>query len=79
MKLNDFIDGLLTLRQYYTDPNGYHIGSEHDQLYAYKTDKPLSETDVERMRALGWFQPDQDYDAPYDPENGWARSHDPNH
>lgn len=72
MRLTKFVDGLLTLRPYYKDPDGFHIGAEHDQFYAYKTDYPLSSEHVLKMRDLGWFQPDQDDDAEYDPEDGWS-------
>jgi hypothetical protein len=72
MRLDKFIEGLNTLKPYYTDPNGFHIGAEHDQFYAYATDKPLSAADVQKMCDLGWFQPEQDEGAPYEPENGWS-------
>jgi uncharacterized protein YqhQ len=72
MKLMNFIHGLSILTPYYTDPNGYHIGSEHDQFYAYATDRPLSAEGVQKMRDLGWFQPDMDDDADYDPTEGWS-------
>lgn len=70
MKLDKFIDGLLILQPYYDQVDGYHIGAEHDQFYAYKTDRPLSPEDVQKMRDLGWFQPEQEEE--YDPENGWS-------
>ena len=72
MKLSDFIDGLNTLRPYYDRQDGYHIGAEHDQFYCYPTDRPLTEEDVKKMLSLGWFQPEQDEDAAYDPEDGWS-------
>lgn len=73
MKLSNFIDGLLTLKPYYEKPDGFHIGAEHDQFYAYATDRPLSDEDASKMRELGWFQPDTDgEDAPYDPAEGWS-------
>ena len=75
MRLSEFIDGLNTLRPYYTDGDDFHIGAEHDQFYAYKTDKPLTPEDQKRMVALGWFQPEggmsDDCDE-YDPDNGWS-------
>ncbi len=73
MKLKNFIDGLKILQPYYNGEDGYHIGAEHDQFYAYQTDKPLTQEDVQKMRDLDWFQPDEDEDAPeYDPEDGWS-------
>ena len=71
MKLGNFIEGLKTLQPYYTGGDGYHIGAEHDQFYAYMTDKPMTAEDVGKMRELGWFQPEQDSEE-YDPENGWS-------
>ena len=72
MNLKDFMDGLQTLLPNYDDQEGCHIGAEHDQFYAYRTDKPLPAEDVQKMRDLGWFQPELDDDAEYDPENGWS-------
>jgi len=72
MTLNNFIEGLKTLQPYYKDGDDYHIGAEHDQFYAYETDSPLTPEDVKKMLDLGWFQPDQDEDAAYDPEEGWS-------
>ncbi len=71
MKLSNFIDGLNTLRPYYTDADGYHIGAEHGQFYAYATNIPLPPQAVQKMLDLGWFQPEQEDDK-YDPENGWS-------
>ena len=72
MKLSDFIDGLTILRPYYNDSDGYHIGAEHDQFFAYMTDRPLSDEDVNKMRELGWFQPDTGEGNGYYPEDGWS-------
>lgn len=77
MQLKNIIDGLLILLPYYDDPNGFHINAEHDQLYAYATDRPLSNVDVDKIRALEWFQPDQEHNEDggipkYDPESGWS-------
>lgn len=73
MKLSNFIDGLAILRPYYDDPDGFHIGAEHDQFYAYATSREMSHDDVLKMRNLGWFQPAQDDDAsPYSVEDGWS-------
>ncbi len=72
MKLSNFIEGLKTLQPYYKDGDGYHIGAEHDQFYAYATERPLTPEDVQKMRNLGWFQPEMEDDAEYDFENGWS-------
>jgi hypothetical protein len=71
MKLSELIDGLNILRSYYKG-DGFHFGCEHDQFYAYATDKPLTGEDVQKIRDLGWFQPELDDDAPYDPAEGWS-------
>jgi hypothetical protein len=75
MKLDDFVNGINILRQYYDKPDGYHIGAEHDEFYMYATDKPVSAEDVKKLLTLGWFQTDggahletpQDYNV----ESGW--------
>ena len=72
MKLSNFIEGLKTLQPYYKDGDGYHIGAEHDQFYAHETERPLTPEDVQRMRDLGWFQPEHADDAAYDAEEGWS-------
>lgn len=71
MILSKFIAGLETLRPHYKDGDGYHIGAEHDQFYAYATDTPLSDDEVAKMRELGWFQPDTSEEI-YSPEDGWS-------
>ncbi len=84
MTLGNFTKGLRILEAYYTNPNGYHIGAEHDQFYAYATQKPVSPEDIVRLQRLGWFQPEVDSHldgeeateaeliAAYDPEEGWS-------
>ena len=72
MKLSNFIEGLKTLQPYYKGGDGYHIAAEHDQFYAGKTDSPLTSADVQKMRDLGWFQPEQEDDAEYDPREDWS-------
>lgn len=41
MNLKNFIEGINTLRPYYEEPDGYHLGAEHDEIYLYATDRPL--------------------------------------
>jgi hypothetical protein len=75
MRLNDFIEGLEILKAYYDNPNGYHIGAEHDEFYAYKTDRPMPPEAVQKMLSLGWFQTDggahEETPQDYNPESGW--------
>ena len=79
MKTKNIIDGLLILQPYYDKQDGYHSGAEHDELYAYATDRPLSDKDVEKMIALGWHQEydERDYEkdfslSDYRPEETWV-------
>lgn len=72
MKLGDFQTGLVILRGHFNNPDGYYIGSEHDQFFVYKTDTPLDKEELAWMGAHGWFQEDIGEDDPYDPEEGWT-------
>lgn len=79
MTLNNFIEGLLILRPYYNDGDGYQLGADHDIVYVYSTDRPLSAEDITKMTELGWFQPDshkpesEGFSAEYyNHEEGWA-------
>lgn len=71
MKLSALADAVNILRPYYNDPDGYHVGAEHDEIFLYTTDKPLSAEDVAKMRSLGWSQPDAAEDDVYEPNVGW--------
>lgn len=62
MRLNSIIDGLRILQRYYDDPNGFKTGADHDVLYAYDTDRPVSDADREVLERMGWKQ---------EPDNGW--------
>ena len=76
MNLKDFTDGLAILRTYFTNPDGYHLGAEHDEIFVHTTDAPLTAEDAAKLRALGWFQPEveepEEGEAEYDPEEGWC-------
>jgi hypothetical protein len=56
------IEGMTILLPYYDNPNGYHSGAEHDVLYMYETDKPVSDEDKVKLEELGWNLSDS---------NGW--------
>jgi hypothetical protein len=76
MLLSKLIQGLQIFQKYY-DEDGYDTGAEHDQFYAYSTDKPLSEEDLKKVVDMGWFQPDVDHEddfqvSDYDPTEGWS-------
>ena len=68
MKLSELVQGIQILSTYYDDPDGYHVGADHDVLYLYATDRPLSAEDVTRMLSLGWFQ---ESGTTYDAEEAW--------
>ena len=77
MRLSNFINGINILRPYYDDSDGFHIGAEHDQFYAYATDRALSPEDQKAMCELGWFQPESGFSEDsdgidYAPEDGWS-------
>lgn len=79
MNLKDFTTGVKILAPYYDDPDGYHIGAEHDQFYMYATDKPVSKSDLEDLVNAGWFQDDVTCEdgvefgpENYDQEEGWS-------
>lgn len=76
MKLDKLIQGIQILQLYYTDPTGYHTGAEHDEIFMYRTDKPVSTEDVTKLIELGWFQQDVPGDEftveSYDPEESWS-------
>lgn len=71
MKLGNLIEGLKTLQPYYNG-DGYHIAVSNDQFRCFPTDKPLTPEDVQKMRDLGWFQPEQDDDDEYNAQEGWS-------
>jgi len=56
VKTNNIIKGMQILEPYYSKPDGYHTGADHDVIYAYATDSPLSEGDIAKMIELGWHQ-----------------------
>jgi hypothetical protein len=78
MTTRNIIEGLQTLMPFYDKPDGYHVGAEHDVIYGYATDKPLTPEALAKMIELGWHQEydERDYDedfsaADYRPDEGW--------
>lgn len=55
MKSQNVIDGL-TIIQKYHGGDCWMVGADHDVIYAYAPDKPISKEDVEKMIELGWHQ-----------------------
>lgn len=78
MTLENFMKGLDILKPHYTKPDGYHLGAEHDQIYVYATDTPVSADDVAELLGFGFFQPEVKFEgdeptvADYNPEEGWS-------
>lgn len=56
MNLKGFLAGVEILRPFYKDPNGYHLGADHDVIYVYATDDPLPQEAVVKMLDLGFHQ-----------------------
>lgn len=76
MKTTNIIEGLKILHPYYDDPEGSHNGAEHDEFYAYATDKKVSKKDLIKLVELGWHQDVDtgDYEfnpSHYDVEESW--------
>lgn len=65
MNTKNLIEGLLLLDNYRNEQHGYNLGAEHDVIYAYPTDKRLSDEDAQKMIDLGWIQEhdDRDYEG----------------
>lgn len=76
MTLNKIIAGIQILQPYYAKPDGYHMGAEHDAIFMFATDLPVSDEDCKRLAELGWFQEEAEEDEHenrvYDPEESWT-------
>jgi hypothetical protein len=79
MSTKKVIEGMSILLSYYNNPDGFNVAAEHDVIYMYRTDKSLSNEDLNKMIELGWFQEnctsdDGEFDIEsYDPNEGWQR------
>ena len=73
----DVIAGMQILLPYYDKDDGYQTGADHDVIYMYATDRPVSEEDRAKLEALGWHQegadePEEEGGLPsYDADEGW--------
>ena len=56
MRTREIIAGLQILMPFYTDQNGYHTGANLNEIYAYPTDKPISDVALDNMIGFGWHQ-----------------------
>ena len=79
MKTSEVITGLQTLKPHYKDEDGYHVGADHDTIYAYQTDTPLSPDEVATMLENHWFQLDHEgmnerdmEPGDYRPDENWT-------
>ena len=74
--MKNLIEGVRILSKYCNDPNDYRVGAEHDTIYAYPTDREISESDVNKLIELGWFQDvyfeDEFTYKDYDPDESWV-------
>ena len=79
MTTKKVIEGLTILEKYRANEDGSNTGAEHDQIYAYATEKPVNDDDLKRLVELGWFQQDVETGDDdefgvkhYDAEEGWS-------
>lgn len=72
MNLGNFIRGLTIIQKYYDNPEGYHIGAEHDQFYAYTTDRRVSDEDFSMLKELMWFQVGVEDEDVYESNAAWS-------
>lgn len=60
-RTTNIIKGMQILLPYYGEPErGFHTAAEHDVIYMYPTDKPVSEDDMITLGELGWRASDSD-------------------
>ena len=71
MDLGSFVAGVEIIRKYYSVQDGHHLAAEHDQIYLYPTDHPMSDEDIAVVKDHGWFQDDVSGDE-YDPTSSWS-------
>lgn len=70
MQLEQFVKGLELLSRHF-ERDKYPLTCEHDQFYVAATETPLDSSEVQRLRELGWFQPEIGEER-YDPEEPWS-------
>ena len=61
MKNEYIIEGMTIISKYYNKDNNYNVGAEHDILYLFETDKPVSKEDLKTLIDLGWTQEEADF------------------
>ena len=73
MITKNLIAGIILLDTYRDNPGSHDLSAEHDTVYLYSTNRPLSEEDVKKMEDLGFVQESTDS---YDPDESWIASTD---
>ena len=78
MSTQDVIAGMQIILPYYDQADGgFNTGADHDVIYMYATDKPVSAEDIAKIKELGWFQTDVEEDddgnVEYDVDSGWQK------
>lgn len=80
MGIDDLHESLGIFKKY-SDGSRYNISAEHDQIWVHGLDpnKPVKQSDLERLIDLGWHQDDVDVQSGtdfgpehYDPECVWS-------
>lgn len=56
----NIIEGMQILLTYQDNQNDFHTGADHEVIYMYATDRPVSPEDLEKLAALGWHQECED-------------------
>lgn len=83
METAAIIEGLTILERYRADPDGHNTEADHAMIHAFRTDRPVEGTDLDRLVKLGWFQEagycDDDVETDekfaaqhYDPNESWT-------
>jgi hypothetical protein len=54
MNTKGIIEGMTILFKYYKDENGFNVGAEHDEIWMFAPDLPISDKDKDRLMKLGW-------------------------
>lgn len=56
MNLKGMVNAISIAREFYEQPDGYHLNAEHDQIWLAPTDRPMPPDAVAAMIAAGWHQ-----------------------
>lgn len=70
MNIDQIIEGLTILRQYYGAKSPYCVSAEHDEIWVSATVMPLPKEAIDKLHALGWLQNVAD-GIDYSPDEPW--------